>query len=197
MRKIECIWREILYQAIEEKNPAFSITHLSKKFLLSTSVVSYALYPLRKLGIVEIGKNHSNLLDVERLLYFWATKRNLASDIIYQTNSSLSVTEREAFMPSTVFPTAYSFCRLFMEDAPADYDTVYFYAQDTNEIVKRFPENTRQFSNIFILKADSFLMHYVKTPLAQVFVDLWNLPEWYAKEYSHDLFNIIKEKAKL
>ena len=40
-------------------------------------------------------------------------------------------------------------------------------------------------------------MHYVKTPLAQVFVDLWNLPEWYAKEYSHDLFNIIKEKAYL
>ena len=37
--------------------------------------------------------------------------------------------------------------------------------------------------NLFILKKDSLLNLYKKIPLAQIFADLWNLKEWYAKEF--------------
>jgi hypothetical protein len=41
------------------------------------------------------------------------------------------------------------------------------------------------------LKADEFLKNYGQTTtLAQTFVDLWNLSEWYAK----DFLNAIKGK---
>jgi len=36
---------------------------------------------------------------------------------------------------------------------------------------------------------------YSSIPLAQVFVDLWNLPEWYAKEFVQALEKRIFEEA--
>ena len=197
MLKIELIYRELLYRAIEQGNPNFSLTELSRRFKLSTSVVSHALFPLRQLGIVKVGKLKSSLIDTERLLYFWATKRDIYRDIIYKTYSPLSVTEREALLPANVRPTAFSFCRLILKEESADYEHIYFYADDIYETVKRFPEEGKKPSNIFLLKKDSFLSTYPKVPLAQVFADLWNLPEWYAKDYSQSLFNIIKGKIGL
>ena len=44
MLKIEYIWRDLLTQAIEEKKNEFTLTDLSLKFKLSTSVVSHALF---------------------------------------------------------------------------------------------------------------------------------------------------------
>lgn len=192
MLKIEYVWREILYRGIELKNPDFTITELSNKFKLSTSMVSHALLPLRELGMVKIGKVKSSLIDAERLLFFWATRRNLSKDIIYKTQSSVPVFEREALMPKNVFPTAYSACRLNYDLTPSDYENIYFYAENEVEIKGRFPENLKKFSNVFILKADNYLKIYKTVPKAQIFADLWNLPEWYAKEFSDKLLLSIK-----
>lgn len=192
MLKIEYIWREILYQGVELKNPDFTITELSMRFKLSTSMVSHALLPLRELGMVRIGKIKSSLIDAERLLFFWATRRNLNKDIIYKTRSELSVFEREAFMPRAVLPTAYSACRLYFDLVPSDYENIYFYADNEGEVSERFPENTKKFPNIFILKADNYLKMYKKVPKVQIFADLWNLPEWYAKEFYDKLLLDIK-----
>lgn len=196
MLKIEYIWRELLYRAIEEKNPAFTISELAKDFSLSTSVVSHALDPLKQLGIVKINKKNSQVTDTERLLFFWATRRNLKKDIIYQTFSSQSVFDRESLMPAKVVPTAYSAFRFYFNEAPADYENIYFYATDVKEIEKRFSK-TKKNPNIFILKKDPFLSRYKKIPLALVFADLGNLPEWYAKEFSEALLLKIKEKIGL
>ncbi|PJC81613.1 hypothetical protein CO007_03740, partial [Candidatus Roizmanbacteria bacterium CG_4_8_14_3_um_filter_36_10] len=98
MLKIEYIWRELLYRSIEESRPDFTITELSKIFNLSTSVVSHALKPLKELGIVKINKKNSKILDAERLLFFWATRRNLKKELIYSTYNPLPVQEREASM---------------------------------------------------------------------------------------------------
>src|SRR3989344_2606330 len=106
MRKIEYVWRELLYKAIEQKDPYFSLTKLAQKFDLSTSVVSHAVYPLRELGIAEVGKRSSKIIDSEKLLFFWATRRNIKKDIIYATHSQLSVVERETSLPAGVFLTA-------------------------------------------------------------------------------------------
>jgi hypothetical protein len=197
MLKIEYIWRELLYQAIEKRENKFKIIELAKKFNLSTSFVSHALLPLRKLNIVKVEKNNSHLTDVEKLLYFWATRRDLQKDVIYSTYSSLPVMERENSMPDGVFPTAYSAFRFYFGDCPSDYDKVYFYSFRLDVIKKRFPQNTKNYPNLFIIKPDPFFLFYKKTTLAQIFVDLWGLEDWYAKEFLEALLLKIKEQIGL
>lgn len=197
MLKIEYIWRELLYQAIEKNNPDFQISDLSHRFSLSTSVVSHALVPLRNLSIVEIGKLGSKVTDSEKLLYFWATRRNLKKDIVYSTHTSLPIMDIESSMPSNSFPTAYSAIRLYLNESPADYDKTYFYSENSEEIQKRFPHSNNNNHNLFILKPDPYFSIYSKTTLAQIFTDLWNLSDWFAKEYSNLLLNRIKSSIGL
>lgn len=199
MLKIEFVWRELLFRSIENKNPNFTLTELSERFNLSTSVTSHALRPLRQMRIVEVAKTRSKVVDAERLLFYWATRRNLIKDIIYETYSKLSIKEREASMPSRVYPTAYSAVRLYFPDKPlpADYDHSYFYATDITEIKERFPPTIKKSPNIYILRKDPYLNLYEKTPLAQIFVDLWNLPEWYAKEFGDEILDKIRGKIGL
>ena len=196
MLKIEYVWRELLYRAVEKKQSDFTMLELGNKFKLSTSLVSHALLPLRELGIVKISKMKSKIIDAEKLLFFWATRRNLKKDLIYQTYSSLSVFEREASMPPDVFPTAYSAYHLYFADIPADYENIYFYITDLKKIQKRFPMSKKS-PNLFILKVDPYLSIYTKTPLAQIFTDLWNLNEWYAKEFTDNLLLKIKHRIGL
>lgn len=197
MHKIEYIWRELLYQAIEKNNPDFLITDLSRRFSLSTSVVSHALFPLRNLSIVEIGKIRSRLVDSEKLLFFWATRRNLKKDLIYSTFSSLEMMEIESSLPPSVCPTACSAVRLYLKSTPADYDKVYFYSDTPEDIQKRFPESKKKNHNLFVLKKDPFFDLYSQTSLAQIFADLWNLSNWYSREYQNRLLTIIRNKIGL
>lgn len=197
MLKIEYIWRDLLFEAVEKQNPYFTITDLSKKFQLSTSVVSHAIIPLRELHMVEVGKLRSKVIGVERLLMFWATRRNITKEVLYKVHSSLPVFERESSMPSHVIPTAYSAYRFLYHTVPADYENIYFYGSEVEEIKKRFPENKKT-PNVFILKIDPYLKKiYRTTPLIQIFVDLWTLPEWYAKDFSEALLDKIKAKIGL
>jgi len=195
MFKIEYIWRELLDRVIEERNPDFTITELSKKYSLSTSVVNHALIPLRNLNIVKINKTLSKVVDWERLLFFWATRRNLKKDIIYSTFSPLPVYDREGLMPSEVISTGFTSFRYLLNKTPADYDHIYFYSNKIEKITKRFPNNKRP-SNIFILRPDPYLLKSKKLGLAQLFVDLWNLPEWYAREFQLETLTRIREELK-
>ena len=182
MLKIEYVWRELLDRVIEKRNPDFTITELAKKYSLSTSVVNHALIPLRNLNIVKINKTSSKVIDWERLLFFWATKRSLKKDIIYSTFSFLPVYDREGLMPSDVISTGYTGFRYLLKKTPADYDHTYFYSNKIEKIIKRFPKSKRP-PNIFILKPDPYLLKSKKLGLTQLFVDLWNLPEWYSKDF--------------
>lgn len=197
MLKIEYVWRELLYRAIEQRNPYFSIIQLSNLFKLSTSVVSHAILPLKGLGVVKIAKKRSKIADIERLLLFWATRRNLQKDILYQTYSSLPLLEKESSMPANVFPTAYTAYRFLYDDIPSDYEDSYFYTGDIQPIIKRFPPNSKKSPNIIILRQDPYLPGYKQIPLAQIFADLWNLPDWYAKEFSDALLAKIRERVGL
>ncbi len=195
MFKIEYIWRDLLDRTIEKKNPDFTITELAKKYTLSTSVVNHALIPLRALNIVKINKISSKVVDWERLLFFWATRRNLKKDIIYSTFSPLSGYDREGLMPPDVIPTAFTAFRYLLNKTPADYDHVYFYSNKIEKIAKRFPMSKR-LPNIFILKPDPYLLKSKKLGLSQLFVDLWNLPEWYARNFQEKTLSEIRERLR-
>ena len=63
-----------------------------------------------------------------------------------------------------------------------------------NEIKRRFKiENKRP--NVFVLKKD-FEMK-AKVPLSMLYIDLWNLREWYAKEFLNALENRLKNEGIL
>lgn len=193
MLKIEYIWRDLLERVIEQKNPDFTITELAQKYSLSTSMVNHSLIPLRSLQLVKIAKTGSQVIDWERLLFYWATRRNLQKEITYTTFSPLAVDEREGLMPGEVIPTGYTAFRQRFGRPPADYDHVYFYSNRPEAVRKRFPQ-TKRAANIFIIKPDPYLIQAKKISLAQLFVDLWNLPEWYAKDFQETALKEIKAK---
>ena len=184
MLKKEVIYREILTKVLEEKQFSFTQLSLSKKFGFSLSTISNALKPLEQAGAVEKKKRSFSLIDARKALAFWATARRLNKDIVYSTRSSLPVRKIEGSMPPGSVFTAYSGYRFLFEDAPADYGEVYLYAdQETQkELEERFPKKEGP-PNIFVLQKDSFMPKADIAPIAQIYVDLWNLKEWYARDF--------------
>ena len=195
MTKKEIIWREILFQAIENKKTEFTQKELAQKYGFSLSTVFNALKIPRQVSAVE-GKRGFRVRDIEKFLYLWTTFRKLKKDIIYQTNVSKNVREIEGEMPpNIIFGTFSAFVKKY-EEAPADYDKVYIYLKkgDLEELKRRFPPK-KGYLNLIVLEADPWLEKFGKiTPDCQTFVDLWNLPEWYAKDFLNSLKDRILSK---
>jgi hypothetical protein len=194
MKKIEIIWREMLFQILEKGNNHFVQKDLAAKFSFSTSTIFQALKSLRQMGAVRVSGRDFILRDPDKLLYHWASIRNLSKDIIYQTKVNLPILELESQMPPEIIYGAFSAYRITFKDAPADYSQVWVYtkpeSETLEEIKKRFTGQKGE-PNLFVLQADPFLKDYGQiTSMAQTFVDLWNLDLWYAKEFT----NSLKEK---
>lgn len=185
MTKKEILWREILFQTLEKKKTEFTQKELAQKYGFSLSTVFNALKTPRNSGVIEVRGRGFKVQDVEKFLYLWATFRQLKKDIIYQTKSLKSVQEIEGDMPPGVIFGAFSAFFKKYKEAPADYDKVYIYSSQNQlkEIKKRFPCQ-KGYPDLIILAADSWLSRFGKlTPDVQTFVDLWNLPDWYAKDF--------------
>jgi hypothetical protein len=192
LKKKEIIWREILEQTLGQKQRQFTQKELAERFSISLSTVFNALKLPRQSKVIEVSGRNFQIRDLEKFLYLWATHRNLSKDIIYKTNCSLSVKEIEGLVPSEVIYGAYSAYRKKYNEAPADYDKVYIYVKKNNleEIKQRFPIK-KGYENLIVLEADPWLANYgFTTPDCQTFVDLWNLEDWYAK----DFLEALKEK---
>lgn len=186
MKRIEEVYREILYQA-EKGSNVITQKAISDKLELSLSNVSSALAPLRRMGAISVKKMCFHIVNQKKIIYHWASVRNLKKDIAYSTRAEKSITEIEKSMPDSVIFTACSAYRMRYKDAPADYSEVYVYSDDLEEIKKRFPES-RNTPNIFVLKKDKSIGKYGKIATnANMFVDLWNLPDWYAQDFLKEL----------
>jgi DNA-binding transcriptional regulator YhcF (GntR family) len=182
MQQIEIIFREILYQRMELKRNMFTQAQLAASFHVSLSTVNRAIRILADMGAVEIHLRSFSILDVKKVLYYWASIRNLQKDCIYATRVEQPVKEIEKAMPDDIIFGAYSAYKFLFHDVPADYSEVYVYA-DLETIKKRFPPQ-KHVPNLFVLKTDDSIQKYgKKTTYAQTFVDLWNIREWYAKEF--------------
>lgn len=192
MIKKEIIWREILYKVIEEKKTEFTQKGLAEQFNFSLSTIFNSLKVPRQAGAVKVSGRNFEVQDAEKFLYLWATHRNLEKEIIYKTNTSFSRKETEGAVPASVIFACYSAYRKKYGDEPADYDKVFIYsdAKELTEIKKRFPFK-KGYVNFTVLKRDPYLGKFGQvTPDVQTFVDLWNLDDWYAKEF----LNALKDK---
>ena len=187
MKKGDIIWREILHQVIEKKKFQFTQKELAGKFGISLSTVFSSLKIPRRLNAIEVTGRYFRVRNPEKFLYLWATERNLSKDIVYSTHYSGTIFEIEGLMPEGVIYAGYSAFRKFFGTVPADYDRVYIYSEEMEEIKNRFPPQ-KGYQNIIVLKSDPFLKLYgTFSPLPQTFVDIWNLPEWYAHDFYLDL----------
>lgn len=192
MKQKELIYRELLFQTIERKNYLFTQLALAKKLSLSLSIVNHSLKPLHQMGAISIKLRGLEIMDPLKILLYWASLRNLSQEIIYQTRVEQPIKKIEAELPDNIVFGAYSAYKFRFKDVPADYSEVYAYG-NVEEIKKRFPPTTKT-PNLFVLEKDTLLEDYGKTTaLAQTFVDLWNLREWYAREFLDALKKKIEE----
>lgn len=192
MKILELIYREILFQSIENKNYRFVQKDLAHLFECSLSTVFHALKNPREMGAVTIGGRFGEVTDIKKLLFYWATVRRLAREIIYETFSPLPLFNIEGQMPPDITYAAFSAYRRRFNDAPADYDHVYVYSgENLQKIKKRFPPIKGR-ARLTVLRADPFLSRYGPiTTVAHTFVDLWNCHHWYAKDFSNALLQRI------
>ena len=183
MKRIEEIYREILYQALEKKNYALTQKGIAVKLRVSISTVNHALQILRKMNAIKVNPRNFKIVNPRKILYYWACIRDVKKDIVYKTRVVDSVINIEKNMPNNVAYAAYTAYKFKFKDAPSDYSEVYVYSNDVNEMKRRFPES-KNTPNIFIIKKDKNMDKYGKIATnANIFVDLWNLPEWYAQEF--------------
>lgn len=181
MKKIEFVYREILFNAIEKEKKDLTQAYLANTLGVSLSTINLALKSLARMNAVRIRKRGFDIIDVRKVLYYWASMRNVEKDIIYRTRVEEPVTKIEKQMPDNIVFTAYSAYKFKFEDTPADYSEVYVYGPE--EIKKRFKPNNK-IPNVFVLKKDNQIEKYGKSAtIANLFVDLWNLRQWYAKDF--------------
>ena len=177
MKKNELVYAYLLEKAIERKSKIMTQAEIAKALGISLSTVNNAINPLRRMCAVRIKLRSLEVINPKKILYYWASIRNIEKDIIYKTRVNASVSEIEKNMPADVVYGSYSAYKFLFNDVPADYSEVYAYSNDLTEIKKRFAEN-RNTPNLFVLKKDINNM-----AIANIFVDLWNLKEWYAKDF--------------
>ncbi len=188
MLKKEIIWREILHEFSKNQKRQFTQEKIAQKYGFSLSTIFSALKIPRQASLLKIGRGFE-VVDFKKFLYLWATNRNLKNEIIYQTRIDKNVFQIEGEMPPETIFTAFSAYRKRYNEVPADYDKVYVYASNSKleEIKKRFPLQKGPV-NLIVLRSDNFLKNYGEiAPDVQIFVDLWNLPEWYTKDFSSAL----------
>ncbi len=176
MKKLELVYNKILEEVIENKNYKSTQKSLSNELKISLSTVNHALKPLRNMNAVKINLKNFEIINSKKILYYWASIRNIEKDIIYKARIDKDIIGIEQSMPNSIIFTAYSAYKFKFNDAPADYSEVYIYG-DKKDIKGRFKE-IKGIPNLFVLKKD-----INKLTLANLFVDLWNLKEWYSKDY--------------
>jgi hypothetical protein len=186
MKKIEMVFEEILYHVLEKRNYHLTQLYLAKELNISLSTVNLALKYLRKMNAVDISPRSFKVIDPKKILFYWASIRNIEKDIIYRTRAEQPVRKIEASMPKGIAFGAYSAYKFRFKDVPADYSEVYVYAEK-EDIEERFPFSKNE-PNILVLRKDENISRYGElTTIARTFVDLWNISTWYAKDFLKEL----------
>jgi hypothetical protein len=187
MKKIETIWQYLLLRALNDGVFRHTQQELAGRFRISLSTSHHALVTPTAIGAIRKESKFFVLADPVKLLYYWASVRNFRRLIIYQTyvNEHIQTIEGLA-VPTSTF-ACYSAGRMILGETPADYAAVYYYDEKKNlgEIRKRFPPNAHKQANLFILENTGMTeLSQHRTSLPLTFVDIWNLPDWYAKDFT-------------
>jgi hypothetical protein len=176
---------------MEERVKRFKQIELSKACKMSLSSVNYALKPLVRMNAIEKKRFGFVVIDPRKILMYWASIRELEKDIVYQTYLNKPVEKIESEVPANSVFTAYSAFKFKFKKIPSEYSEVIIYGK-REDFEKRFGKEELKFkSNLIVLNLDEHLFKFKIAPIAQIYVDLWNLKSWYAKEFLKKLEGII------
>jgi len=192
MKKYERIYREILIGILNKKE-RFSQLELSKKCYVSIGLVNKALKKLREMGAVEIFPMQFRVLDVSRIIFDWAAKRNINKEISEKYSLNMDIKEIEKSLPFIL--TAYSGWRLLNKNAPFEYQKIYVYVpEEQKDLFKIWLKDkplTKRKENVFVIfTSDKHLIEnsYKKiAPVPQIFVDLYSISEFESKYFIKDI----------
>lgn len=191
--KLERVYREILHRILDLKqtDTTFKQKEISLATNLSISTVNYSLAPLQQMNAIEKKPFGFKVIDPKKALLYWASTRKLKKDIIYKSFINENVEKIESNVPAKSLFTAYTAFKFKFKKLPSEYTEVIVYGKK-EKFEERFgKENTKFKPNLIVLKPDEHLMKFNQAPIAQIFVDLWNLDSWYAKEFLNKLEVII------
>lgn len=177
MKKNQRVLREILHRTYERGERFMSQKTLAQVCGISLGSVNPVINKLAQIGAVETKPMGLRVINPKRILIYWASTRDLARDIAYGINSHMSLKEIEASMPKGAVLTAYSGYRARFGSVPAEYEAVYVYA-DPAAMKRKFPPGKGRKKNLLVLTPDPHLSRLSKggiAPLAQIYVDLWQL----------------------
>ena len=176
VKKTDRVLREILYRVYERNESFMSQKSLAQACETSMDTVNRVVNKLNRFRSIEKKPFGFRVTNAKKILTYWAGARNLARDVTYSTYSPDSVEEMEREFSRGVF-TAYSGYKLKFEEIPVHYEGVYVYA-DAEEARRRFPESKALKRNLFVLSPDPHLERVSEkgsVPLAQLYVDLWQI----------------------
>jgi hypothetical protein len=177
VKKINRVLREILHRVYERNEFFMSQKALAQACGVSMDTVNRLIWKLSLFRSIEKKPLGFRVTEPEKILTYWATTRDLAGDIVYSTYSASSVEEIERDMPPGSVFTMFSGYRLRFTKTPTHYEEVYVYA-DPDLVKRRFPESPLERCNLFVLRPDPHLQRTSRdgaAPLAQLYVDLWQL----------------------
>ncbi len=200
MNRQETVFRRIAYGYVRGER-SFTQLGVSKELGVSLSIVNSAVRNLSEINAVRVKARSFEIMALDRLLLYWATHRNLGKDVVYQTRAEMPVRGIEQSMPNQIAFTGYTAYRYLYGDAPADYSEVYVYAtqRGLEQIKDRFTPNEKV-PNVTVLRCDGELENEIDRGVLksssvcppQIFVDLWNMREWYAKDFVDALSKRLK-----
>ncbi len=188
MKKIETIWHHLLWEALERQQFEHTQQQLAGEFGYSLSTIHHAVTKVAAIGAVRIGSKSFVVANAKKLLYFWASVRNLEAYIRYRTYYDGPMFKAQGELPAGGLYGGYTAAKHLLGAAPADYDKLYYYCQDLEDFKRRFPENHRYPDNIFVLTMPGIPAYADRYPggttsLPHTFVDIWNMTDWFAADF--------------
>lgn len=209
MKLDSAVYRSILEKA-RSGRPELTENGIAKELGISPNTVSIAVHRLVAIGAATVYKRHFEVSDLRRALAYWAATRKLDSDIIYATYAKQSVASIEHGMPNEIAFTAFSGYSLLFSNDVSDYSEVYVYATKfaLTEIKRRFPKKRLSersgYANVVVLQPDKVLARDIaqkrleksSVPPTQIYADLWNLKQWYARRFEEKLFDKLGSSKK-
>lgn len=192
MKKIETIWHHLLWQALTNKKFSHTQQELAREFGYSLSTIHLAVTKAASIGAVRIGSKSFAVENAKKLLYYWASLRNLGNCVRYSTYYQGPILKAQGELPAGGIYGGYTAAKYILGTAPADYDKIYYYCQDIENFKTRFPENHKYPDNIFVLTLPDIREYISKYPggvtsLPHTFVDIWNMADWFAADFIKSL----------
>jgi hypothetical protein len=193
MKKFERIYRELLLNSLNQ-TALVRQEDIASKCMVSLGLVNKTVKKLEEAKAVEATRKGVRVLSPARLLNLWAAERNLNRDL-WRSFRLDPIMEVEKSLPKDVLITAFSGWHLTAKRKPAEYDRLYFYVTNKENLSLwlnfRKGRIRKTNPNIFVLYADD--THLIRTSakgvvcIPQIYVDIYSINGPEAQPFLRDI----------